>query len=110
MPEPIIPSVYNATLAKKLQSIKKDLGAKRVYRGYRGTGSKSHRYQIWVEMSNGRPVDLWLEADRVTIGGICQILSRKDAIVQHNSTTDIQAIYKEVLVRLKNANSVSSQR
>lgn len=103
MTEPLLPLVFNAALAKKLQALKKDFGAKRVYRGYKGTGGQGHRYQIWVDMPSERCVDLWLEENKISIGGVCRApLKLVNSVVSHDKT-DVDAVYNTVLERLKEA-------
>lgn len=62
---------YNTELARSLLRLKRDLGVLQVRQGYRGTGSRAHRRQIWVALTPDRSIDLWLESDRVELGGVC---------------------------------------
>lgn len=63
---------FNAEMAKQLQNLKKDLGALKVRQGYKGTGGRSHRRQIWVDLPNAeRGIDLWLEEETIGLGGVC---------------------------------------
>jgi len=65
-------NAYNTAMAKVLKKLKKDVpGVKRVWQNYKGTGKKKHRRQIWVDFEDGdRSIDLWLDTDRITFGGI----------------------------------------
>lgn len=58
-----------AALIKK--NLKKDLPSVETQRqGYKGTGSKSHRRQIFLRGRDNRCLDIWLETERVTLGGV----------------------------------------
>lgn len=62
---------FNATLAKLLQRLKQKGIATKVRQSYRGTGSKKHRRQIWIDIPHHpHGPDLWLEDDRIKFGGI----------------------------------------
>jgi len=63
---------YNLRLAKLLQKLKRDAGAKFVVGNYKGTGSKRHRRQIFVRFTNDLSIDLWLEDDNVSFAGVSQ--------------------------------------
>lgn len=67
---PETPDDYTRELAKLLQNLKKDLGATSVVQGYKGTGSKKHRRQIWIHLQNDHAYDLWLNATFIQIGGV----------------------------------------
>jgi hypothetical protein len=63
---------FNTDLAVKLRGLKKSIKATTVRQEYRGTGSQSHRRQIWVRaegLSRGF-TDLWLDAKSVSLGGV----------------------------------------
>lgn len=61
---------FNTALAKLLQRLKKDAGADRVAQNYRGTGSQEFRRQLWVNFRGGAVIDLWLEHNRIGLGGV----------------------------------------
>ena len=60
---------FSKALAKRLQGLKKEIGATSVQGGYKGTGGKSHRRQIIVKLANGNWIDLWITG-RLEIGGV----------------------------------------
>jgi hypothetical protein len=61
---------YTTKLAKLLGRLKKDAGASTVSQNYKGTGSQKFRRQLWVRFTSGAVIDLWLERDRVKLGGV----------------------------------------
>lgn len=62
--------VYNTTLAKLFQRLKKDAGATSIAQNYRGTGTQSYRRQLWVHFKSGAVIDLWLNAIDLGLGGV----------------------------------------
>jgi hypothetical protein len=63
---------FNTVLARKLKSLKKDLGVLSIRQGYKGTGTRAYRRQMWVYMPpDAQPIDLWLEGGFVALGGCC---------------------------------------
>ncbi len=61
---------YTTALAKLLQRLKKDAGAKTIAQNYRGTGARAYRRQLWVHFTSGAVIDLWLEASGLKFGGV----------------------------------------
>lgn len=61
---------YNAQLAKLMQKLKKDAGAEKIAQNYKGTGSKKHRRQLWVNFKSGAVIDLWLDTGFLQFGGV----------------------------------------
>lgn len=67
---------HNDTLAKLIQkNLKKDVpGVYMTRQGYKGTGSKEHRRQIFIRArtlgGEEKCLDIWLETERVTLGGV----------------------------------------
>ena len=61
---------YNTKLAKLLQRLKKDAGAKSISQNYKGTGSQAFRRQLWVNFVSGAVVDLWLDKGYLKFGGV----------------------------------------
>ncbi len=61
---------FNTELAAALKGLKKDLGAVSIRQGYRGTGSKQHRRQVFIRFANQESIDLWLKEDRIELGGV----------------------------------------
>jgi hypothetical protein len=61
---------YNTALAKLLQRLRQDAGAETIRQNYRGTGSRAYRRQLYVRFTNGSMIDLWLEDDRIELGGV----------------------------------------
>lgn len=93
------PGEFNKQLAKELKKLKKDWKATKVSQGYKGTGKKKHRRQIWVDF-DGKTMDLWLETDRVNLGGVNAILGRPPPSVPYEDKNPKQ-VYREVLHILK---------
>ena len=93
---------FTAKLAKVLQRLKKDLGAEYVNQNYRGTGKRAHRRQLFVRWDGGKTaVDLWLEADRLQIGGV--ILAPASVKVREvlYGDKDPEQVYAAVLAALR---------
>lgn len=91
---------FNGKLARKFQGLKKALGATAVRQGYRGTGSKRHRRQIWVRMP-GLPAgrtDLWLDEASCSLGGVSD-LRRADAVEYGDLT--VAEVYDAVVGALE---------
>jgi hypothetical protein len=61
---------FTAAISKALVSLKKGAGLKSIRQNYKGTGTQRARRQLWIYLTDGRAVDVWLEADRYTIGGV----------------------------------------
>ena len=64
------PKEFNTQLAKLLQKLKKDAGAESLQQNYKGTGSQVHRRQLYTIFKSGAVIDLWLESDRLGLGGV----------------------------------------
>lgn len=62
--------LYNTTLAKLMQRLKKDAGAEKIAQNYRGTGSQKARRQLWVRFKSGAVIDLWLNDKYLGFGGV----------------------------------------
>lgn len=89
---------FNAALARRLQGLKKDLGATNIRMGYRGTGGRSHRRQMWVTLPHSeRPIDLWLEGSHVGLGGVCYTnYGRVDV-----GGRSVEETYQDILEKLR---------
>jgi hypothetical protein len=61
---------FNTQLAKLMQKLKKDAGASTIAQNYKGTGSKKHRRQLWVNFKSGAVIDLWLDTGFLQFGGV----------------------------------------
>ena len=64
---------FNTTLAKLMQRLKRDAGAKNIAQNYRGTGSQAHRRQLWVHFTSGAVIDLWLDDGYLKLGGVAMV-------------------------------------
>lgn len=60
---------FTKALARKMQGLKRALGARRVAQNYKGTGSKRADRQVYVHLADG-DVDVWLERTGWRIGGV----------------------------------------
>lgn len=87
---------FNVALRKRLQGLKKDIGAVAVHTGYHGTGKQSHRYQIWVKLKSDRLIDLWLDTATVGLGGVTQTNLGK--IQKDNS--GVEEVYQQIVSAL----------
>lgn len=91
--------VFGAAMAKRLQGLKKDFGAKHVKQNYRGTGSQSFRRQVWVRFNDGTGTDIWVEGPVVSIGGVFDRYyghARFDA-----ADGDVERVYAALVAELK---------
>jgi hypothetical protein len=61
---------FNTTLAKLLQRLKRDAGAKNISQNYKGTGRQAYRRQLWVHFTSGAVIDLWLDNGYLKFGGV----------------------------------------
>lgn len=61
---------FSKALAKRLQGLKREIGAISVQGSYKGIGRQAHRRQIIVKLATERWVDLWIERDRLEFGGV----------------------------------------
>ena len=68
--EQIDADVFNAKLAKLFQKLKKDAKASSIKQSYKGTGSRKHRRQLWINFESEAVIDIWLEQDSVVFGGV----------------------------------------
>jgi hypothetical protein len=92
---------FNADLAKKLKGLKKAIGATSISQGYKGTGSQSHRRQIWVRapgLTCNGVTDIWVDTKEVKLGGVMD-LRRLPAIVYGERTVD--EVYEAVVKGLR---------
>lgn len=64
---------FTAAVAKALLTHRKDVGITNVRQNYKGTGSQRARRQLWISFDDGRAVDVWLDADGFTVGGVTQL-------------------------------------
>lgn len=68
--EEMDPNEYNKALSKLLKRLKRDAGAESIRQNYKGTGKKKYKRQLWVQFKSGAVIDLWLEKDRLGLGGV----------------------------------------
>lgn len=92
-------NAFNTALAKKLQGLKKDLRATNVRQGYKGTGTRECRRQIFVSFSNDKSIDLWLELDNVGLGGVIRPFAGSACVPYEGRTVD--EVYADVVERLR---------
>jgi hypothetical protein len=98
-------NAFNTKLAKLLQRLKKDAGAKSVKQNYKGTGSQKFRRQLWCRFNNGAVIDLWLEKNDLGFGGVVarlpngQETRRLPALPYGNKTPE--QVYAEAVKFLK---------
>jgi hypothetical protein len=87
---------FNTTLAKLLQSLKKDCGAEKVQQNYRGTGKQNFRRQLYVRVPGGL-IDLWLEHGMIRLGGC---IGAGSGVVIYGEKTPAE-VYAEVVPLMK---------
>jgi hypothetical protein len=91
-------AAFNAAMAKRLQGLKKDLGALNIRQGYRGTGSRAHRRQMWVTLPHAeRPIDVWLEDAVVGLGGVCYTNYGRVVV----GGRSVEEVYTEIVDKLR---------
>ena len=91
---------HTKALARELKRLKKDLGASNVRQGYKGTGSKAHKRQIWIRTSQG-VIDLWLEGAVVGMGGVVGTSLPPIACTVEGVLREPSAVYDDILAALK---------
>jgi hypothetical protein len=103
MTSPINQESFSKDLSKMLQSLKKEGLASKVRQGYKGTGTKSNRRQVWVDFEKptkpldvehktwqgSTSVDIWIEGRSVRIGGVIPFVSSVDGILKRNPSISI---------------------
>lgn len=92
---------FNTALAKRMQSLKTDMGAAYVRQGYRGTGSHSHRRQIWVGITPHMSVDMWLEESCVRLGGITRPPDDAKWTLTYNGSETVDSVYLNMQAALR---------
>ena len=101
-------TIYNTTLAKLFQRLKKDAGATSVAQNYRGTGTQSYRRQLWVHFQSGAVIDLWLNARDLGLGGVVKNRPPADVearvelprVIEYGDKTP-QQVYDEAMPLLR---------
>ncbi len=68
--EPTDWNEYNTKLAKLMQRLKKDAGAKSIKQNYKGKGSQAARRQLWIRFKSGAVIDIWIDMGFVGLGGV----------------------------------------
>jgi hypothetical protein len=64
---------YTGAIARALQTHKKYMNVKSIRQGYKGTGSKSAKRQLWVRFQDGSVTDIWLMNQSAVYGGVVPI-------------------------------------
>jgi len=88
---------FNSKLARKLQGLKRDLRAIVVSQGYKGTGSRIHRRQIFIRLFNERAIDIWLENGHVSFNGVI----RQNVGSLSCEGKSVNDVYHEIVERLR---------
>lgn len=92
---------HNDALAKLIaKNLKKDLPSIESQRqGYKGTGAKSHRRQIFIRsVGEGVSVDIWLCTGCVDVGGVHVNAGRSTFLTEDKSP---EKSYQTLLVHLR---------
>lgn len=65
---------FTGDIVAALQKHKKACGISNMRQNYKGTGSRSHRRQIWITFKSEtkRSIDIWLEDNQVSFFGVCR--------------------------------------
>lgn len=94
---------FNSALAKKLKSLKKDIGVTNMRQNYKGTGGNAHRQQIYIRFENGNSIDIFLEDDHVLLGGVVRTNFGKVIYpsAEERTAEAIEGIYTQVMNLLK---------
>jgi hypothetical protein len=93
---------FNAALAKMMSKLKKALGAQHVKAGYKGTGSKSYKRQIFMRLADDSAVDVWLDYGFAEIGGVMSLPGVDRSPIKYAGKTPAD-VYDEILKRLQAA-------
>jgi hypothetical protein len=98
------PVAYNAQLAKLMGQLKRDksTGVTGVRQGYKGTGSKAHKRQVWAKVPSherGGP-DIWLDSGFVKVGGIIDIPKTIPSTMKYGDESP-EAVYKWISDTMK---------
>ena len=98
------PEAYNAQLAKLMAQLKRDksTGVTGIRQGYKGTGGKAHKRQIWAKVPSherGGP-DIWLDSGFVKVGGIIDIPKTIPSTKKYGDETP-EAIYRWIADTMK---------
>ena len=64
---------FTASVAKELLKFRRTHGFATVRQNYKGTGRQRAVRQLWIRLGNGGGVDVWLEKDHFTVGGVTLI-------------------------------------
>jgi len=64
---------YTAAIAKALLKLRRPYGIRSIRQNYKGTGRQRARRQLWVKLSNDEAVDVWLDAESYSIGGVTML-------------------------------------
>jgi len=94
---------FSTALLKQLKKLKKDLpGTKRVYQGYKGTGKKKDRRQVFVDFDEKKVgwqknIDMFINPSSVDVGGVLN--HGKASIITSGRT--VKDVYKDILEALK---------
>lgn len=89
---------YNTALAKLMQGLKRDIGAKAIRQNYRGTGSKAHCRQLYVTLADDRVIDVWLNSGHAELGGVLRHTGMLRDV--HYGAKTPEGIYRVIAARL----------
>lgn len=94
---------HNDAVAKLIQkNLKRDLPSVVIVRqGYKGTGSKSYKRQIFLRTAADMCLDVWLDAGRVQLGGIHRTTNSGSSTAFRVGDRTPEETYSELLTQLR---------
>ena len=63
---------FTADIVVALRTYKKSCGIESMRQGYKGTGCRAHRRQLFITFESKRTIDIWFEDRAVSFSGVCQ--------------------------------------
>lgn len=63
---------FTADIVAALRTHKKSCGIISMRQGYKGTGCRAHRRQLFITFESLHTIDIWLEDRAVSFSGVCQ--------------------------------------
>lgn len=76
---------FTKSVAKEFAKKKRELDIKSIKQNYKGTGSAKARRQLWVRFNSGAVIDLWIEPEMVSYGGVVWINSKGQRVKPSSS-------------------------
>lgn len=61
---------FTGQIGRALGPYKKGAGLKSIRQNYKGTGSQRARRQLYIQLTTGQVIDVWLDTDSYILGGV----------------------------------------